>query len=67
VTGVALRINTGNVHVAVIAIGCICIGVTGEGVSRGVVAECAVMVADDVSPMTEVTCIRISAVTGDIQ
>ena len=64
-TVVSLGIYIRNVVVAVIAVGCRCIGVTRKGIPRGVVAEFSVVVADDVSSMTEVTCVRIPAVAGN--
>jgi hypothetical protein len=66
-TGITLGINIRNVHMAVIAVGCRCISVIGKRVSRRVVTEFAVVIADDVSSMTKVTSIRTPAVTGNIQ
>jgi hypothetical protein len=66
-TGVTLRIDIRNVVVAVIAVGCRCISVIGKRISRRVVTELTVVIADDVTSMTEVTSIRTFAVTGNIQ
>jgi hypothetical protein len=41
--------------------------VIGKRISRRVVTEFAVVIADDVASMTEVTSIRTFAVTGNIQ
>jgi hypothetical protein len=66
-TGLTLGINSRNVVVAVIAVGCRCISVIGKRISRRVVTEFAVVIADDVSSVTEVTSIRTPAVTGNIK
>ena len=66
-TGVTLRIDIRNVVVAVITVGCRCIRMIRKRISRRVVTEFAVVIADDVASMTKVTSIRTFAVTGNIQ